>query len=263
MKSWLLHFLKTSVTPLINQHHLYQRYMYVRCASIMINAKCFFVSLVEVQSDKKSKKNKWYRPWLDHATGRQRPARPLPVWEHLPMCFFPPPSPPLWRVLPVWVGQRGWRRAAVRRSEASETDGLSGTTPKISKIGITLNAVVIFFLCGLSSQLAYQAWVSSVKQALRERQRRQKQMKRAIKGEREAKEASRKETFPTAASSGSCSSLWGDTSRGRRWRKGKQTLKKSVEPFIHEFKKYDFYTLSNGMHKLCLTNHVAWASHQK
>lgn len=83
----MLHFLKTSVTPLINQHHLYQRYMYVRCASIMINAKCFFVSLVEAQSDKKSKKNKWYRPWLDHATGRQRPARPLSVWEHLPMCF--------------------------------------------------------------------------------------------------------------------------------------------------------------------------------
>lgn len=114
-----------------------------------------------------------------------------------------------------------------------------------------MDAVVICFFCGLSSQLAYQAWVSSVKQALRERQRRQKQMKRTIKGEREGKEASRKETFPTAASSGRIFTLTGYQQRAPM-KKEKTDLKKkkintahflvSVEHLIHKFNESDFCT---------------------
>lgn len=61
-------------------------------------------------------------------------------------------------------------------------------------------------------------------------------MKRAIKGEREAKEASRKETFPTAASSGRIFTLRRYQHRAPMKRE-KTDIKKSVEPFIHEFKK--------------------------
>lgn len=49
-------------------------------------------------------------------------------------------------------------------------------------------------------QLAYQAWVSSVKAALRERQRRQKHLRRAERRQREGKEESQKETFSRAGS---------------------------------------------------------------
>ncbi|XP_075902137.1 piezo-type mechanosensitive ion channel component 1 isoform X2 [Nelusetta ayraudi] len=95
----------------------------------------------EAQSDKKSKKNKWYRPWLDHAT----------VLHSGEYYLF--------------------------ESDSEDEEELQSEDQKPQK--------------QTACRLAYQAWVSSVKQALRERQRRQKQMKMAIKGEREGKEASR------------------------------------------------------------------------
>lgn len=88
-------------------------------------------------------------------------------------------------------------------------------------------------------------------------------MKRAIKGEREGKEASRKETFPTAASSGRIFTLKGYQQRAPM-KKEKTDLKikknkkinaahflVSVEHLIHKFNESDFYTLSNGVHRSC------------
>lgn len=56
--------------------------------------------------------------------------------------------------------------------------------------------------CGLP-QLAYQAWVSSVKAALRERQRRQKLLRRTERRQREEKEEAQKENKETFSGAGS------------------------------------------------------------
>lgn len=190
-------------------------------------------SLVDAQTDKKSKKNKWYQPWLDHATGKEHLARPLSVPKHVLMCFS---------LLPVLhsgeyylfesdsedeedlqsedqkpqkqTACRVWCQTQSSKSSIGPSSVLLSNCASLVDIllflfsflifGLKLfkfwNAIVICFSVVLSPQLAYQAWVSSIKQALRERQRRQKQIKKMLKAERERKEASRKETSFTTGS---------------------------------------------------------------
>lgn len=51
-----------------------------------------------------------------------------------------------------------------------------------------LHIFIVKLLVVFSSQLAYQAWVTSVKTALRERQRRQRQLRRTENKEKEREE---------------------------------------------------------------------------
>lgn len=197
----------------------------------MIDAILF--SFVDAQSDKKSKKKEWYRPWLDHATGKGHPAPPGSVSKHVPMCFS---------LLPVLHSgeyylfesdsedeedlhsedQKPQKQTACRVwPQTQSTKSSTGLSFVLLSNGASLIDMLVFLFsflfcgpkpfkswkghlyllhCGLSPQLAYQAWVSSVKQALKERQRRQKQMKKMLKAERERKEASRKETSSTTGS---------------------------------------------------------------
>lgn len=99
---------------------------------------------------------------------------------------FPTYSATLRRLLPVWIWQRGWRWATVWRTEASETDCLSGAHTHNLFTQTKAQSFVLYDVAKMRclSQLAYQAWVTSVKTALRERQNRQGRLKRTEGDER-------------------------------------------------------------------------------
>lgn len=103
---------------------------------------------------KRPRKKKWYQPWLDHASGITDFHLECKTFEENKLkfaCVCSTHSAPLRRLLPVWIRQWGWRGAAVWRTAASETDGLSGQTNtgfyQIIRIVLSIHKLV--YLLGL------------------------------------------------------------------------------------------------------------------
>ncbi|XP_076599165.1 piezo-type mechanosensitive ion channel component 1 isoform X1 [Chaetodon auriga] len=98
---------------------------------------------IEIQTDKKARKKKWYQPWLDHAT----------VLHSGEYYLF--------------------------ESDSEDEEDLHSEEQKPQK--------------QTACQLAYQAWVTSVKTALRERQRRQRHLRTIERKERDGRVDSQQE----------------------------------------------------------------------